>query len=66
MRYLRFLFPNGIGTRGIVAFAVIGAAVYKLPADALKDMALMVVGAYFIHKAATDKTTPEPLNGGDK
>jgi hypothetical protein len=66
MRMLRFLFPNGIGTRGVLAFVVIGVAAYKLPADALKDMAMMIVGAYFIHKASGTAPLPNGTEGGEK
>jgi hypothetical protein len=44
---LRWLFPNGIGTRAILAFVVVGAAVFVVEAPGLKELALLAMGYYF-------------------
>lgn len=49
--FLNWLFPNGIGTRAILAFIVVGAAVAVLAPDALKDLTFLVVGFYFGSRA---------------
>jgi hypothetical protein len=47
MSLLRWAFPNGIGTRAILAFLVVGAAIAVVDPPGLKELALLAMGYYF-------------------
>lgn len=48
--FLLWLFPNGIGTRAVLSFIVVGAAVIQLTAGEAKEALFLVLAFYFMDK----------------
>ena len=59
------LFPNGIGTRGVIAFLVVGGyvavCVMQRDISALKEVALIALVYYFADRTAAARAA---RNGG--
>jgi hypothetical protein len=57
VKLLRFLFPNGIGTRAILAFVVVGTAVALISPEKLYELALLAMGYYFGSRDSATKSS---------
>lgn len=55
MKTLKFLFPNGIGTKVILAGVVLGVGLPMLDPAALKEIVLIVVTFLFSYKLMNGK-----------
>jgi len=61
------LFPNGVGTRGIIAFALVGGfvvlCIMQRDVSLLKDAVFMALGYYFASRDASAQAA-RTVNGG--
>jgi hypothetical protein len=58
--FMVWLFPNGVGTRAVIAFIIIGVGITQLDGAGIKEVILLVLGFYFITKAVNGKPPATP------
>jgi hypothetical protein len=54
----KFLAPNDLGTRALLAVIIIWYGLPKIPVESLKEVLMLVVVAYFVNKAANGAPKP--------
>ncbi len=62
--FMRWLFPNGMGTRAALAFIIVGVAVTQLTAGDAKEALLIVLAFYFMDKANGNANGGGAAGGG--